>query len=179
MEEEEELDTSAAKLLVLTLGSKAEVCSLDLGPLLLGMWGMVCSGYRMLVEMSWMLPSLLMGQHSPQPVGMARSSSSKYISMRRVLQVVSTSEVFMEESLSPVSSSWMTTAPTSLMYSTGSMRSLAAASTQSSRFGPVRAGPACRPSPSTGWGRTWGSGSRLTWTPLPGTWWLTSAWFSS
>ena len=85
MEEEEELDTSAAKLLVLTLGSKAEVCSLDLGPLLLGMWGMVCSGYRMLVEMSWKLPSLLMGQHSPQPVGMTRSSFSKYISMRWVL----------------------------------------------------------------------------------------------
>ena len=126
-----------------------------------------------------MLPSLLMGQHSPQPVGMARSSSSKYISMRRVLQGVSTSGVLMEESLSPVSSSWMTIAPTSLMYSTGSMWSLAAASTQSSRFGPVRAGPACRPSPSTGWGRTWGSGSWLTWTPLPGTWWLTSAWYSS
>ena len=52
-----------------------------------------------------MLPSLQMGQHSPQPVGMARSSSSKYISMRRVLLGVSTSGVLMEESLSPASSS--------------------------------------------------------------------------
>jgi hypothetical protein len=38
------------------------------------------------VASSWMLPSLQMGQQWPQPVGMARSSSSKYISiMRRVL----------------------------------------------------------------------------------------------
>jgi hypothetical protein len=42
------------------------------------------------VASSWMLPSLQMGQQWPQPVGMARSSSSKYISMRRVSLCVST-----------------------------------------------------------------------------------------
>ena len=68
---EEKPDTSAAKVLVLTHRAQAEMWSLDLvveghgpGPLAPGDVG----------------HGLLMGQqHSPQPVGMARSSSSKYI----------------------------------------------------------------------------------------------------
>jgi hypothetical protein len=145
----EEKPHTSAKLLVLTHGPQAEMWSLDLvveehGP------GPLAPGD---VE-----HGLLMGQHSPQPVGMARSSSSKYISMSRVILILSvpTSGVLMEVSLCPDSSSWMTTALTSLMFSTGSMLSLAAVSIQSSRFGLVRAGPACRLSPSRGWGRTWG-----------------------
>ena len=98
--EEKEPDTSVAKLLVLI--QVAEVWSLDLGveehepgPLAPGdvEHGLLKLRSRMLVEMS------RMGLHLPQPLGMARSSSSKYISMGRFLLVVYTSGVFRKESL--------------------------------------------------------------------------------
>ena len=86
------------------------------------------------------------------------SSSSKYISIRRVLLSVSTSGVLMKESLSPASSSWMTTAPTIQLFRTGSMLSLAVASIQSSWVGLVRGGPAMPADHllQQEWGRAWG-----------------------
>ena len=100
--EEKEPDTNVAELLVLTQVAQPEVWSLDLGveehepgPLAPGdvEHGLLKLRSRMLVEMS------RMGLHLPQPLGMARSSSSKYISMGRFLLVVYTSGVFRKESL--------------------------------------------------------------------------------